>query len=90
MAEYIIRRIRLAHCKRGPELCALCRAMDVETYCLLDIDPPRPGMVQRRVIQVVVDGEPVWREFDVVRAFDSRDEAAAYAATAGLALEAEP
>ncbi len=89
MPHYIIRRIRLAHCKRGPAVCEQCRALDVEKYCLLDVDPPQPGLVQRRVIQVTLDGEPAWREFDVVRAFDSRDEAAAYAAAAGLELEAE-
>ena len=55
------------------------REMDAEKICLLDICPPGVGELQRRVIQVNVDGEEVWREFDVVRAFESEAEARAYA-----------
>lgn len=76
----IIRTIRTAHCKRGPQRCAKCREMNREQICLLDIDPPQPGMMQRRVIEVEIDGERAWREFDVVRAFESTEEALAYAA----------
>jgi len=85
MPEYVIRKIRLAHCKRGPEVCEQCRAMDVERICLLDIAPPDPGMVQRRVIEVNVGGESVWREFDVIKAFADEDEALAYAQAQGIA-----
>ncbi len=82
--RYIIRRIRLAHCKRGPEVCEQCREMDVERICLLDINPPHPGEVQRRVIQVAVGGEEVWREFDVVMAFECEEDARVYAAEHGV------
>lgn len=74
--RYIIRKLRLAHCKRGPERCEKCREMDAERLCLLDICPPDVGMLQRRVIQV---GDE-WREFDVVKVFESVDEAQGYAA----------
>jgi hypothetical protein len=84
MCDHIIRNIRLAHCKRGPEVCDKCRAMDVERYCLLDISPPNAGMEQRRAIQVTVDGEPAWREFDVVKVFQDAQEASAYAAQNGI------
>lgn len=50
----------------------------MERICLLDINPPRLGELQRRVIQVDIDGEGVWREFDVVRTFESEEEARAY------------
>jgi len=90
MSHLIIRSIRLAHCKRGPARCEQCRALDGEKYCLLDIDPPQPGLAQRRTIQVTLKGTPVWREFDVLRVFDSRDQAAAYATSAGLELDPEP
>jgi hypothetical protein len=79
MSRYIIRRIRLAHCKKGPSLCDKCREMDAERICLLDIGPPRVGEIQRRVIQVNREGGKVWREFDVVRAFESEEEAKEYA-----------
>ncbi|MBN1977922.1 MAG: hypothetical protein JW918_11010 [Anaerolineae bacterium] len=81
---HIIRKIRLAHCKRGPEVCEKCREMDVERICLLDISPPDAGLVQRRVIEVTIEGEKAWREFDVVRAFADEEEAAAYAAQNGI------
>ena len=84
MPHHIIRKIRLAHCKRGPSICEKCREMDVEKICLLDISPPGVGELQRRVIQVNVDGEEVWREFDVVRTFESEEEARAYADENGI------
>lgn len=89
MTRYIIQKIRLAHCKKGPALCAQCREMDVERLCLLDICPPDQGLVQRRVIQVQVDGELAWREFDVVRVFDDEQEARAYAEQEGIPFEGE-
>jgi len=79
MGRYIIRTIRTAHCKLGPERCEKCREMDVARICLLDIDPPDAGMAQRRVIRIERDGEELWREFDVVRAFADRTEALEYA-----------
>ena len=79
MSQYIIRKMRLAHCKRGPAVCVKCREMDEERICLLDICPPDQGMVQRRVIEIHGDGESVWREFDIVRAFESKEEAREYA-----------
>ena len=84
LPRYIIRRIRLAHCSRGPERCEQCRRMDVEKVALLDIEPPHPGEMARRVIEVELGGEKVWREFDVVRAFDTEAEALQYAAAHGL------
>ena len=84
MSRYIIRMIRLAHCKRGPAVCAKCREMDEERTCLLDISPPDQGMVQRRVIEIQRDGESVWREFDIVRTFDSKKEAIEYAEQKGI------
>ena len=79
MSRYIIRKIRLAHCKRGPEICEKCREMDQGKICLLDISPPQMGKIQRRVIKVSRGDEQVWREFDVIRAFESSEEALAYA-----------
>ena len=79
MSRYIIRKIRLAHCKRGPAICEKCREMDQGKICLLDISPPQMGEIQRRVIKVSRGDEQVWREFDVIRAFESREEALTYA-----------
>ena len=79
MSCYIIRSMRLAHCKRGPSVCEKCRRMSAKRICLLDICPPRVGEVQRRVLEVNRGGEKAWREFDVVRIFESEEEAKAYA-----------
>jgi hypothetical protein len=53
--------------------------MDVDAICLLDIDPPDQGLVQRRVIEVEIAGETVWRELDIVRSFADETEARDYA-----------
>ena len=84
MACYIIRKMRLAHCKRGPSICEKCREMDEEKICLLDICPPDQGMVQRRVIEVRRGDERTWREFDILRAFESEQEAREYAEQHGV------
>lgn len=84
MSCFIIRRIRIAHCKRGPATCEKCREMDVEKICLLDICPPNPGQVQRQVIEVEAEGNVTWLEFDVARVFDSAEEARAYAEAEGI------
>jgi len=79
MSCYIIRKIRIAHCKRGPAVCDKCREMDEERICLLDVCPPHVGEIQRRVIQVRRKAEVIWREFDVVMMFESEEEAREYA-----------
>jgi hypothetical protein len=84
MTCYIIRKMRMAHCKRGPLNCEKCREVDVERICLLDICPPDQGKVQRPVIEVETDGEVAWCEFDVVKVFESKEEALTYAASQGI------
>jgi hypothetical protein len=84
VAHLVIRSIRLAHCKRGPERCAQCREMDSERICLLDVDPADRGLVQRRVLELEVDGRREWREFDVLRVFADAAEARAFAAAEGI------
>jgi hypothetical protein len=58
--------------------------MDEERICLLDVCPPNQGEIQRRVIQVNAEGVAVWREFDIVRTFDSEQEAREYAGRHGI------
>lgn len=84
MPCYIIRTVRLAHCKLGPSRCEKCREMDAERVCLLDICPQPQGKMQRRAIEVSVDGRQVWREFEIARVFEGVEEAMAYAAEQGI------
>lgn len=58
--------------------------MNVEKICLLDIAPPQAGEVQRRVIEVEIEGQRAWREFDIVRLFDDQEEAGQYAQDNGI------
>ncbi len=84
MSHYLIRRLRLAHCARGPQWCEKCREMDRQVPALLDIDPPNYGLLARRTIEVEWEGARVWREFDVVRTFETEEEARAHAAQHGI------
>jgi hypothetical protein len=72
--------MRLAHCKKGPERCDICREWGRERILLLDTCPSDAGLQQRRVIELTRGGETVFCEFDVVGVFDSEEEARAYAA----------
>ena len=84
MGRHVIRRIRFTHCKRGPADCEICRETDVEQLCLLAVHPPNEGLMQRRLIEVELGGETVWRAFDVLRVFESAQEATAYARERGI------
>lgn len=75
--EYIIRMISLQHCKKGPDRCDKCKAMNARKYCLLNISPK--GVMQRPVIEVEIKGQKEWREYDIEKIFESRAEAECYA-----------
>ncbi len=79
MTDFIITKIRLAHCKRGPSICELCREFDEGRFCLLDVDPEDRGLMQRRAIEVKRGPTSEWREFDVVKIFDDQEQAERYA-----------
>jgi hypothetical protein len=76
--------MRLAHCKRGPERCGLCRDLDQERICLLEVAGDDRGLAQRRVVELDLDGERVWREVDVVRVFVDSAPARAFATREGV------
>jgi hypothetical protein len=85
---HTIRRVRLAHCKRGPELCEECRQWNVEQICLLELFLPGESDRQMRAIEVEIAGEKVWREFEIVRRFESQEQAQAYALGHGIEIVA--
>ncbi|HEY9068808.1 MAG TPA: hypothetical protein VIV61_01055 [Candidatus Ozemobacteraceae bacterium] len=84
MPGRIIRLIPMSHCKRGPQACEKCRAMGGPRICLLNIDLTDPGMVQRRVIELTIEGKRVWREFEIIRTFADEAEARTWAAAHGI------
>lgn len=75
----IIRKISVTHCKRGPARCVKCKATSKETICLLNICPEDAGKVARRVIPIKRNGKIEYREFDVIKQFESSDEALQFA-----------
>jgi len=80
----VIRSVRTGSRKRD-HCDGVCGSTSEErTICLLELFPPGIGNAQRRAIEVQVDGEMVWREFEIVTSFGSADEAAAYATEHGI------
>lgn len=82
MSHPIIRKIALSHCQRGPERCVKCRAVAGQKLALLELDPE--GEAARRVIRVETDGKATFHEFEIVRLFESREEAESYAREHGV------
>jgi len=73
----IIQKIAMAHCARGIRTCPKCREVYTRKYCLLDICVG--GNAARPVIEVEINGEKAWREFDIIKIFETCDKAIAYA-----------
>jgi hypothetical protein len=73
----VIQKIALAHCARGIRNCPKCREVYTRKYCLLDICVQ--GDMARPVIEVEINGEKVWRAFDITKIFETYDQAIAYA-----------
>lgn len=71
VVKYLMKRMRVPHCKRGPQRCEICRTQNVEKWCLLDVDPPDQDKVQRPVLEFVCQGERLIRVFDVLKSFAS-------------------
>jgi hypothetical protein len=79
--KFVIKKLSVPHCKRGPENCELCKKNSEPRWCLLDVDPPDKEMVQRPVIELTIDGERHFFVYDVIKSFASEEEARRYMAT---------
>jgi hypothetical protein len=84
--KYVIRKMSLPHCARGPRRCKQCAeaAKNIRIY-LLEVYPD-PGTEARPVIKVTVRGKELWLVYSVVREFTSRNHAEDYAQENGLKL----
>jgi len=78
--KFVIKKLAVPHCKRGPEYCELCRKNAEPRWCLLDVDPPDKDMVQRPVIELSIDNERHFLVYDVIKSFTSEEEAHQYMA----------
>lgn len=81
--RFVIRRLTLPHCARGPRRCERCREPRPPTICLLDTRP-EPPEAARPLIALAAGGRTVYRPYDVVRAFERDDEARAFARAHGV------
>lgn len=75
VVKFVMKKMRVPHCKRGPQRCEICRIGNVAKWCLLDVDPPDQDRVQRPVLEFVCQGERLIRVFDVLKSFVSKEEA---------------
>ncbi len=73
--KFVMTKLSVPHCKRGPERCELCRKSSESRWCLLDVDPPDKQMVQRPVLDIEIDGERHFFVYDVIKSFVSEEEA---------------
>ena len=84
--NYVIRKMSLPHCARGPKGCKKCQeaAKDVKIY-LLNVYPD-PGTMTRPIIEVNFSGETHWQVYDVVQSFETEEQAREYAKKNGMQL----
>jgi len=78
-SEYVISKIFVPHCARGPKRCEKCKQMAEEKkYCLLQIYF-QGGTIARPVIELEKDDKRQWYEFDLHKTFTDENEAKMYA-----------
>ena len=77
--EDIIRVISPPHCARGPTRCEQCKeALKNSKICLLRLYS-NGSEVSRPVMEVTREGERMFFPFDVMKYFESKDDALEYA-----------
>jgi len=82
--KFVIKKLSVPHCKRGPERCELCKKNSEPRWRLLDVDPPDKEMLQRPVIELSIDGERHFLVYDVIKSFASEEEARQFEKTSNL------
>lgn len=78
--RFVIRRLRLPHCARGPARCERCRDDAPARLCLLDTRP-EPPEAARPTLEVAPG---VHRPYAVVRTFADDEAARAHAREHGI------
>ncbi|MHA1377214.1 MAG: hypothetical protein ACTSRG_02420 [Candidatus Helarchaeota archaeon] len=84
--NYVIRKMSLPHCARGPKECEKCAeaAKDIRIYLLKTY--PDPGTMTRPIIEINVHGNKIWQVYDVINDFESEEKAKDYANKKGFKL----
>ena len=75
------------HCQRGSRGCEKCRklAEEGEKYCLIELFG-RGGMIARPMIEVEINGDKTFSEFDLLMVFENHREATNYALKNGIMI----
>lgn len=73
---YLIKKLTIFHCKRGPKRCYMCQEQRAEKFCLLKICPDE---VTGRMIQVKVGNRNLLCKIEIIRIFDDSLEAEIFA-----------
>ncbi len=77
-SQDIIRVISPPHCARGSTRCQKCKdALEITKICLLRVYSE--SLSARPVIEVDINDEPVFLAFDVIKYFETQEEAQTYA-----------
>ncbi|MEM2145061.1 MAG: hypothetical protein QW279_06855 [Candidatus Jordarchaeaceae archaeon] len=83
---YVIRKMSIPHCARGPLRCEKCKEMEKEKkICLLKVNF-EAGEVTRPIIEINKNGKKCLCEYDIVKTFENENEAKEYAKRNSLNL----
>ena len=74
--EYLLKKMRTFHCKRGHPNCDRCKELydEGEKYCILEM-PKDTGMVSRPVAVIKRAGTEMFIEFEFYKCFKTKQEA---------------
>nr|MDO8079193.1 hypothetical protein [Candidatus Freyarchaeota archaeon] len=83
---YVIRKMSVPHCARGPLRCEKCKEMEREKkICLLKVYF-EPGEIARPMIEIYKNGKKRLCEYDLAKTFEDEKEAKDYAKKNALNL----
>ncbi|MGY5876791.1 MAG: hypothetical protein RTU30_13665 [Candidatus Thorarchaeota archaeon] len=83
--KYLIIRVRRGmHCARGPKHCSKCAEASKNVSIVLLELVGDDGRMARPVIEVERDGDRFHLAFNIVKKFDTEEEARAYAKEHGI------
>jgi hypothetical protein len=82
----VIKKLPEIHCARGPEGCEKCReALKNESYRLIRVYL-EPGEQTRPITDIFVGCRKITGEYDVVKSFETKEKAKAYAIDHGIEI----
>lgn len=85
MTHHVLKKMARIHCARGPKRCKICKEYaEDKRWALLIVNPDENPMATRPMIELEVDGEMVFQQFDVLAYYDDIKEALNYVEEKGI------